>query len=166
MISSKSDYLFKIDNKYKSENSFSKYVIFISGLFVEIGLISTDDYKKKLYDLNNILEENNLKLLIKPYQSENLEKYKELNIELLQWDIPCEILFPVIKPLYTLGFLSTSMLTGKVLYNIDSIDLSNIFGLKKNKNYYNKYEKMFKLFEGFILRSDTYNEFSEIIKNK
>jgi hypothetical protein len=163
LLSGKAEYLFQIDSKYKNENSTGKYAIFISGLFVEMGLISNEEYKKKLYEIKTILEKNDIKLLIKPYQSEDLEKYNGLDIELLQWEIPCEVLFPVIKPLYTLGFLSTSMLTGKVLYDIDSIDLSIIFNLKENESYYRKYEKMFVLFEDFILRSDTLEGFCKLI---
>lgn len=164
LLSDKADYLFNIDQKYKNNNSSSKYAIFISGLFVEMGLISVEEYKKKLYDVKTILEKNNIKLLIKPYQSEDLEKYKGLDIELLQWDIPCEVLFPVIRPVYTLGFLSTSMLTGEVLYGIKSIDLSIFFNLKSNKDYFKKYEKMFLLFSNFILRSNTLEDFNELIK--
>lgn len=164
LLSDEADYLFNIDQKYKNDNSSSKYAIFISGLFVEMGLISVEEYKKKLYDVETILEKNNIKLLIKPYQSEDLEKYSRLDIELLQWDIPCEVLFPVIKPLFTLGFQSTSMLTGKVLYGIKSIDLSILFNLKSNKDYYRKYEKMFLSFSDFMLRSNTLEEFYELIK--
>jgi hypothetical protein len=164
LLSDKADYLFNIDQKYKNNNSSSKYAIFISGLFVEMGLISIEEYKKKLYDVKTVLEKNGIKLLIKPYQSEDLEKYSGLDIELLQWDIPCEVLFPVIRPVYTLGFLSTSMLTGKALYGIKSIDLSVLFNLKSNIDYYKKYQKMFSLFNSFILRSNALEEFNELIK--
>lgn len=166
LMSGKIECLFNISEKFKKQDSSEEFAIFISGLFVEMGLITLENYKKKLYEVKKILEGNGIKLLIKPYQSEDLEKYKELDIELLQWEIPCEILFPVMKPVYTLGFLSTSMLTGKVLYNIESIDLSNVFGLEDNRDYHSKYEKMFKLFENFIKRCDNFREFSELIKNK
>jgi hypothetical protein len=148
-------------NKYLNSNE--KYVILISGLFIEMGLITLEEYIKKMQQLKNIIEEKRIKLLIKPYQSESLEKYKGLEFEILPWDTSCEALFPVIKPVFTLGFFSTSMITGKVMFGINSIDISDIFGLNNDVIFSKKYNRTFKFFEDYIFRADSFKSLDKLI---
>ena len=127
-----------------------------------MGLISMEEYIRNLNMLKSILEVNGIKLLIKPYQSENLDKYREMQFEILPWEPSCEVLFPLIRPVFTAGFFSTSMITGKVLYGIDSIDLSRIFNIDADTGYSNKYEMVFKYFSDYVYRAESFDD----IKNK
>ncbi|MBI5403291.1 MAG: hypothetical protein HY959_07800 [Ignavibacteriae bacterium] len=142
-----------------------KYAVLISGLFIEMGLISQEEYKKHLYEIKNILESYGVSLLIKPYQSEDLEKYNDFNFDILPWDAPCECVFPILKPVMTIGFLSTSMVTGKVLYDIDTIDVGDIFGLKNDIPFESRYNKVYELFGEYISRADSPGKFEECVKN-
>jgi hypothetical protein len=156
--------VYTIENTNQYINSGERYAIMISGLFVEMGLISLEEYIKKLNTLNSIFNEKGIKLLIKPYQSEDLTKYDGLDFAFLPWDVTCELLFPIIKPILTLGFFSTSMITGKVFYGIESIDMSNIFELNKDTVYSKKYNKYFGLFKDFMQRADTFENLDKVLE--
>jgi hypothetical protein len=162
--------IYPVESAIRFTNPGEKYAIFISGLFVEMGIISLEDYILKLNYLKNILEKRGIKLLIKPYQSEDLEKFNNMNFDILSWEASCEVLFPVVKPVITFGFLSTSMLTGKVLYGIESLDLSVIFGIGSNKEYNKKYSKVYNHFQNYLYRADSPENLESIIdavlKNK
>lgn len=138
-----------------------KYAVLISGLFIEMGLITPEEYKNCLYEIKNILESHGISLLIKPYQSEDLEKYNDFNFDILPWDAPCECIFPILKPVMTFGYLSTSMVTGKVIYDIDTIDVGDIFGLKNDKAFESRYNKVYNLFSNYIYRADSFAKLKE-----
>jgi hypothetical protein len=141
-----------------------KFVILATQPFVEYNQIRLFDYMDILNTLFKILDERNFKIVIKPHPREDktkyeiiLKNYKDIYICTKNFLLE-EILY--LNPVKIFGFTSTSLITSKLFYGIESISLVNIITKNTNDSLINirgnEFKSKFKKYVHFI------NDFKEV----
>jgi len=146
-----------------------KFVILATQPFVEYNQIKLFNYMGILDKLFKILNKRNLKIVLKPHPRESEKKYgkifknyKDIYICTKSFLLE-EMLY--LNPIKIIGFTSTSLVTAKLFYEIESISLVNIIIKNTNDSLINargsEFKSKFKKYVHFI---NNFKEIEDLIK--
>ena len=146
-----------------------KFVILATQPFVEYNQIKLFNYMGILDKLFKILNKRNLKIVLKPHPRESEKKYgkifknyKDIYICTKSFLLE-EMLY--LNPIKIIGFTSTSLVTSKLFYEIESISLVNIIIKNTNDSLINargsEFKSKFKKYVHFI---NNFKEIEDLIK--
>lgn len=146
-----------------------KFVILATQPFVEYNQIKLFDYMDILDNLLKILNKRNLKIVLKPHPREDekkyeiiLKNYKDIYICTKNFLLE-EILY--LNPIKIFGFTTTSLITSKLFYGIESISLANIIIKNTNDSLINNRGSEFKSkFKKYVHFVNDFKEIEDLIK--
>jgi len=146
-----------------------KFVILATQPFLEYNQIKLFNYMGILDKLFKILNKRNLKIVLKPHPRESEKKYgkifknyKDIYICTKSFLLE-EMLY--LNPIKIIGFTSTSLVTAKLFYEIESISLVNIIIKNTNDSLINARSSEFKSkFKKYVRFINNFKEIEDLIK--
>lgn len=111
--------------------------LFVTNPYSEYNYIDVTDEYNIVKEIVQLLIKNGFEVMIKPHPREKHNKYQKLiyngNIKILNKNNPVEKEIGLIKPSVIVGFMSTALLTAKVIFNIPAFTAVNyIFEVPHN----------------------------------
>ncbi|WP_156972078.1 alpha-2,8-polysialyltransferase family protein [Syntrophaceticus schinkii] len=109
--------------------------LFVTNPYSEYNYVDViDEYNNIVKKIVQLLIKNGFKVIIKPHPREDPNKYQKLinknnngNIKILNKNKPIEKEIVLIKPSVIVGFMSTALLTAKVIFNIPAFTAVKYF---------------------------------------
>ena len=134
--------LYKNKNYVHMENHLIKKVLFLSQPFVEMNVISKDDYILIIKKLGSELDRIGYSLIVRPHPAEYINKYDGIANLDTDFSLPIELL--VSSPYTIIGFFSTSQINLAAIYGMKTYSLfderiSNYYKSKMQENILNRY---------------------------
>ncbi|MCD7789962.1 MAG: alpha-2,8-polysialyltransferase family protein [Bacteroides thetaiotaomicron] len=112
----------------------NKYAIFLTQPLVEDKLIEFDTLFEIYGHIDNVMKSMGIELYFKLHPREvNINAYKERNLRIIQDRVSAEefIESVAVKPVYILGFFTTSLVSLKLFYGVKTISLNELLKSKK-----------------------------------
>lgn len=157
-----------IKNYDKINIIYKKYIIYSTQLFSEKWRLYEIEILKKIKE---ICEKYNIELIIKPHPRDKQHIYEDNGFNIInEKNMSQEIYLYRLdrKPLFILGYNSTTLITGKVINNVETIGIGEL--LFKNKVIDEKtiarYRQFESKFDGIINYVHNYEEFEKILVDR
>ncbi len=136
-----------------NEHEISKEIWFIGSPFIELNIVSKEDYHSILDKVKRYVEQNDLKFIYFPHRIEKF--YNDYDIKIIKNKMPFELFYlnSLIKPKAVISFYSTSLLSLSnfgVKSRLFSIKLEEKDRIDKNKIRWNSVDLVYE----FILNEN------------
>lgn len=104
----------------------SSLAIYFSQPLVEYGLLDAGQQKNILKELESNLSQRRVQLLIKPHPRENYEFFKILGIDVIEFNLPAEMVALLLKPTFIIGVNTTALATISTIFNIPAYSIMDV----------------------------------------
>ncbi|XEG71207.1 polysialyltransferase family glycosyltransferase [Pseudomonas sp. abacavir_1] len=109
-----------------SQQISSNAIILFTSPFVELGILSKQQYRVLLAEVNNYVRQNNRSLVIKPHPLErSIRDIAPTEVEIIDSKVPAEVLIKKLEPQNVAGFNSGALITASLTLKKKSINLSH-----------------------------------------
>lgn len=154
----------KFGSDHADYKEYEKAAIINSNMLFEIGILKERIDIKLFHEICDILEQQNISVVLKPHPREReVSSYESLNCKLETSRVVAqESIFSNLQclPYCIIGFDTTTLVSAKLLFNIDSISINKLVDKKYllDKNRFNKFNACF---SNIVYLPETMNEFLE-----